>query len=124
MDALPPIGNGEAMTPKQLLIAGLCGCTAMDVLSLLKKHRQPLDSFEIEATVEKSEGVHPVVFTSALLKFILKGNLDEVKVIEAVTLSQTKFCGVSAMLSKAFPIRFTVELNGKTISDGSAHFSA
>ena len=115
MDTKAPIGSDTALTPKQLVVAGLAGCTAMDVVALMKKHKQPVESFEIEADVEKSSGGYPEVFTGAVLTFRLRGALDEAKVLEAVTLSQTKYCGVSAMLAKAFPIRFRIELNGKTI---------
>lgn len=112
MDTKSPIGTDTAMTPKQLLVAGLAGCTAMDVVALLKKYRQPLEHFEIETEVEKSSSGHPEVFVSALLTFRFRGELDAAKVTEAVTLSQTKYCGVSAMLSKAFPIRYQIEING------------
>ena len=115
MDAKRPIGAGSAQTPKELVIAGLTGCTAMDVVALLKKHRQPLESFEIDAEVEKSASGYPEVFTKAMLTFKFKGALDESRVIEAVTLSQTQYCGVSAMLAKAFPIFYRIEINGALV---------
>lgn len=116
MDAKDPIGTDTAFTPKQLVIAGLAGCTAMDVVALMKKHKQPLESFEVETEVEKSTGGYPEVFVSAVLTFRLKGALDIAKVIEAVTLSQTKYCGVSAMLAKAFPITYRIEVNGEKVT--------
>ena len=94
----------------------------MDVVALMKKYKQPLDSFDIDADVTASEGVHPAVFTQVHLLFKLTGQVDASKVLEAVHLSQTKFCGVSAMLSKAVPISYTVELNGKNIGEGQAAF--
>ena len=124
MDAKAPIGLDTALTPKQLVVAGLAGCTAMDVSALMKKHQQPVESLEIEAEVEKSTGGFPEVFTSAVLTFRLKGMLDEAKVIEAVTLSQTKYCGVSAMLAKAFPIRYRIEINGKPVGKEGSAFPA
>lgn len=122
MDTRAPLGSDSAMSPKQLVVAGLAGCTAMDVVALLKKHGQPLESLEIETVVEKSSGGYPEVFTAAMLTFKLQGQVEPEKAIEAVELSQTKYCGVSAMLSKAFPIRYRIELNGQTIGEGSAHF--
>lgn len=71
----------------------------MDVVALLRKYKQPLESFEVDAEIEKSTGGHPEVFTKAVLTFRFKGELDESRVLEAVTLSQTKYCGVSAMLA-------------------------
>ncbi len=122
MDTNPPIGSDTALTPKQLLVAGICGCTAMDVVALLKKHKQPLESFQVEADATPSEGVYPAVYKEIKLVFKLKGQLDESKVLESVALSQTKYCGVSAMVSKAVPISYTVELNGKNIGAGRAEF--
>jgi putative redox protein len=122
MDTKAPIGTDSALTPKQLVVAGLAGCTAMDVVALLKKHKQVIESFEIDAEVEKSSGGYPEVFTSAVLVFRLKGEIQAEKAIEAVTLSQTKYCGVSAMLSKAFPIRYRIELNGKIIGEEGVAF--
>ena len=115
MDTKSPIGTDTALSPKQLVVAGLAGCTAMDVVALMRKHKQPIESFEIEAEVEKSAGGYPEVFTNVLLIFKLRGDLDHAKVREAVTLSQTKYCGVSAMLSKAFPIKYRIEINGAQI---------
>jgi len=122
MDTKPPIGTDTALSPKQLVVAGLAGCTAMDVVALLKKYRQPLESFEIETEVEKSSGGYPEVFLNASLTFRFQGVLDEAKVIEAVTLSQTKYCGVSAMLAKAFPIHFQIEINGKKVGETGRAF--
>jgi putative redox protein len=122
MDTRSPIGSDSALTPKQLVVAGLAGCTAMDVVALLKKHQQPLESFEVDTEVEKSSGGYPEVFTGALLIFRLRGQVDPARAIEAVRLSQTRYCGVSAMLSKAFPIRYRIELNGQSIGEGAATF--
>ena len=95
----------------------------MDVIALMKKYKQPVESFEVETDVEKSNGVYPEVFTGALLTFRFKGMLDASKVVEAVTLSQTKYCGVSAMLSKAFPIQYQIEINGEKVGEiGHASF--
>lgn len=102
MDTKAPLGTDTAMTPKQLVLAGLCGCTAMDVLSLLKKNKEPLETFEIEAEATLTSG-HPVAFAEIQLKFRIMGAVNPEKALEAVKLSQTKFCGVSAMLSKGYP---------------------
>lgn len=122
MDSKPPIGDGTATTPKELLIAAICGCTGMDVVALLKKYKQPLSKFEIEAEATVTEGAHPIVYKEVQLVFKLEGALEKAKVLEAITLSQTKYCSVSAMLSKAFPIHYTVQLNSENIGGGSAQF--
>lgn len=122
MDTKAPIGTDAALSPKQLLLAGLAGCTGMDVVALMKKHKQPLEGFEIETEVEKSAKGYPEVFTGAQLTFRLNGALDPQKVIEAVMLSQTQYCGVSAMLSKAFPIHYKIFLNGELIENAGQAF--
>lgn len=123
MDAKSPLGTNAGMTPKELVVAGLCGCTAMDVAALMKKHKQQVDDLAVIADVTTSAGVSPVVFTAVALNFQLSGQIDAKTLLEAVHLSQTKYCGVSAMLALAFPITYTVELNGETIGDGKAEFS-
>ncbi len=122
MDAKAPIGEGTAVTPKQMLVAAICGCTGMDVVALLKKYQQPLTSFVIEAEASVTNDGHPIVFKEVQIIFKLEGDLVKEKVLEAVTLSQTKYCSVSAMLSKSFPINYSVQLNSITIGAGSAHF--
>lgn len=122
MDAKTPIGGDTAMTPKHLLLAGICGCTAMDVIALLKKHKQPFETLEVDADTDLSVGVFPAVFTEVRLIFRLKGAVDPMRFLEAVNLSQTKYCGVTAMVSKSVPITYNVELNGNRIGSGRADF--
>ena len=122
MDTKSPVGSDSALTPKQLTLAGVCGCTAMDVVGLLRKFKQNLQSFTVEAEAPTTEGGHPVVFKEIKLLFRMHGPIEKEKALEAVKLSQTKYCGVSAMLSKAAPITYTVELNGEVIGDGHAQF--
>ncbi|MCB0418651.1 MAG: OsmC family protein [Bdellovibrionales bacterium] len=121
MDAKRPIGEDAAMNPKELVLAGVSGCTAMDVVALLRKYRQPADSFEVEAETTLTSG-HPAIFEKVDLRFVVKGKVEPEKLIEAVTLSQTKYCGVSAMIAKAAPIHYVIELNGEEIHRGNAHF--
>jgi putative redox protein len=124
MDAKPPIGKNSAMTPKELVAVGLGGCTAMDVLALLKKHKQAFTSFDVDVDITTSTSGHPIVFASATITFSATGEIDRDILLESVRLSQTKFCGVSAMLSKALPINYIVKLNGEQIGDGQANFGA
>jgi putative redox protein len=123
LDAKAPIGTGKALTPKELLAIAISGCTAMDVAALLKKYKQPLEGFEVDADVSIKEGSKPLVFSEITLTFSLRGNLDREKVIEAVHLSQTQYCGVSAMVVKSVPIKYVILLNGEEIGRGEAAFS-
>jgi putative redox protein len=122
MDAKAPLGKDQGMTPKELVATGLGGCTAMDVIALMKKHKQTVTEFKIDVDVEHTTGKHPLVFAKADITFYLNGEIDPAIALESVRLSQTKFCGVSAMLSKAFPIYYTVVVNGETIGSGQAQF--
>jgi putative redox protein len=122
MDAKAPIGKGSAMTPKELVAAGLGGCSAIDVIALLKKHKQPYESLNVAVDITSSTSGQPVVFTSATLTFSATGQIDSALLLEAVKLSQTKYCGVSAMLVKALPINYLVQLNGEKIGEGQANF--
>lgn len=123
LDAKSPLGKDTGPTPKELVAVGLGGCTAMDVIALLKKHKQMPETFEVEVEVTQSEGPHPKVFSLAKVKYSVTGRVDSAVLIESVRLSQTKFCGVSAMLSKAFPITHEIFLNGIKIGQGEANFS-
>lgn len=122
MDAKTPIGKGSAQTPKELVINGLGGCTAMDVMAYLKKHKQTVSSFEVEVDVATSTGGSPMVFTKADIYFRLNGTVDPNLALESAKLSQTKFCGVSAMLVKAFPIEYHVYVNNEKIGSGFSKF--
>ncbi len=123
MDAKAPLGKNSGPTPKELVVMGLGGCTAMDVISLLKKFKQLPRSFHVDVEVESSTGVQPAVFTKGRITYQVEGEVDPERLLEAVRLSQTKYCGVSSMLSKAFPIHYNVQLNGREIGTGQASFT-
>lgn len=122
MDAKPPIGKDTGPTPKELVAMGLAGCSAIDVIAYMKKYKQPMETFVTKVDLEQTEGGYPVVFKYVNLTYELTGNLDKEKLLESVKLSQTKYCGVSAMISKTVPIHYEVVLNGTKIGEGKAHF--
>lgn len=124
MDAKPPFGQHRSSTPKELLAMAVAGCTGMDVVALMKKYKQPLEKFEIAIDAPIIENAQPPIFKELILTFILKGNLDRDKALEAVRLSQTKYCAVSAMIYKAVPIHYKVLLNDEQIGIGEAHFES
>jgi len=122
VDARPPFGDNRGMTPKELLLSALAGCTAMDVVALLKKHKQKLERFKVEVEAPVSEGGHPKRFTRADVIFDVQGEVDASVLLDSVKASQTMFCGVSAMLSRAFPVAYKVMLNGAVVGEGAASF--
>ena len=97
-------GRETGPRPMELLLIGLAGCTAMDVVSILKKKRQPFTGLEVRATGERAE-THPKVYTRIHLEFIVKGKGVDPRAVErSIELSQTKYCSASAMLSKTAEI--------------------
>lgn len=101
-------GQNLGPRPKQLLLAGLIGCTGIDISMMLEKMRVKPEDFSIEVEAENSDTV-PKVYKKIHLTFKFKGkNLPRKKVERAVNLSQEKYCGVSAMLKKAAPITYDI----------------
>ncbi|WP_448374691.1 OsmC family protein [Fervidobacterium sp.] len=105
-------GRDAGPRPKELMLYALMGCTGMDVVSLLKKMKviDKMESFRMETEYEQTQE-HPKVYTKIHLKYIFKFNGEPPKeqVEKAITLSQDKYCAVSAMLKKAVP-EFTWEI--------------
>ena len=122
MDAKSPLGRNQGPTPKELVAMGLGGCTAMDVIALLKKHKQTPESLVVAVDIEPSTGRQPAVFTQAVITFSVSGAVSAETLLDAVHRSQTQYCGVSAMLVNSFPISYRVELNGHLIGSGEAKF--
>ena len=122
MDTKSPMGDNSAMTPKQLLLAAICGCTSMDLVGLLRKNKQTLKKLEIEAECDMTEGAHPIIFKEVRLGFQVEGEIEPEILMESIRLSQSKYCGVSAMVAKTVPISFTVSLNGNQVGSGHANF--
>lgn len=121
MDAAKPFGNETAPTPKQLLLAALCGCTGMDTIGLLHKYKQIPNQFSIQADAQVAPE-HPHIFTTIQLIFNVEGPCEAVSLMGAVNLSQQKYCSLSAMISKGTDITFKVILNKKEIGRGKAEF--
>lgn len=97
-------GSNAGIRPKELLLLGLAGCTASDVVSILNKKRVPLDDFEINISADTTDE-HPQVFTKINLEYVFYGKgINEKDVERAIDLSQTKYCGVTAMYKKAMEI--------------------
>jgi putative redox protein len=101
-------GRNKGPKPKGLMLTSLVGCTAMDVISILRKMKIEPESFEVEAETEVTDE-HPKVFKKVLITYRLKGaDIDPDKVEKAVKLSQEKYCGVNAMLKQAVPIEYNI----------------
>ena len=116
-------GNDTGPTPKEMVLNAMCACSAMDVVSIAKKMRIEIGDFSMEAKAEKSATI-PSYFTSTHLKYFLTGeNLNVEKIIQAVHLSMTKYCGVSYMVSKTTDITYDITVNGDKVHEDKANFT-
>jgi putative redox protein len=101
-------GKNRGPRPKPLLLVSLAGCTAMDVVSLLKKMRVDFDDFKIDIEADMTEE-HPKYYDKIKIIYHLFGkDINKAKVEKAVNLSQERYCGVSAMLSKSSELTFEI----------------
>ncbi len=112
MDAGESVGGHDSgFRPTELLAVGLCGCTGMDVISILRKKRQDVTAFEVVAHVQSADD-HPHIFTRILIEYIITGiQIDPAAVNRAVELSETRYCPSIAMLSKATEITHKITIN-------------
>lgn len=101
-----------ANTPMELVLIALCGCTASDVLGVLKKKREPFTTLEVSAEGERAQG-YPAVYTRIKLKYRVGGEVSKKAMEDAVRLSKDKYCSISAMLAKTAKIDFEIEYVNK-----------
>lgn len=111
MDGPPDFGGkNKGVRPMEMLLLGLGGCTAFDVVLILKKSRQAVEDCEVQVEAERATE-DPKVFTRIHVHFIVSGqNLSEKHVARAVELSATKYCSASIMLGKAAEISHDFEI--------------
>ncbi|HQB77619.1 MAG TPA: OsmC family protein [Tenuifilaceae bacterium] len=103
-------GTNQGPRPKALMLAALAGCTGMDVISILKKMRVDVTDFSIEIEANQTEE-HPKHYDAMKVIYKFKGNnLDMEKLQKAVSLSEERYCGVSAVYKKAMPVTFEVRI--------------
>lgn len=105
MDGPPEHGGRNiAVRPMEMVLLGLGGCTAFDVVSILKKARQQVKGCEIDVKAERADAI-PAVFTRIHIHYVLSGkDLSEQQVHRAVQLSAEKYCSVTVMLAKTAEI--------------------
>ena len=103
-------GRETGPRPLELLLIGLAGCSAMDVVSILQKKRQPFTGLQVKVTAERADE-HPRVYTHIHLEYVVTGQGVEPQAVErAIELSQTKYCPAAAMLSKAVEITTSYQI--------------
>ena len=109
MDTAP---EKTAATPMELVLIALCGCTASDVVGILRKKREPFTGLEVDAEGERASG-YPAVYTEIKLKYRVHGKVSHKAMEDAVRLSKEKYCSVSAMLEKTAKISIHIEYDAE-----------
>jgi putative redox protein len=111
MDGSPEVGGRNlASRPMEVMLMGMGGCTAIDVVSMLKKQRQDIEGVEVSLEAERA-GDHPKVFNSVKLVYTFRGRkLNRALIERAVSLSDEKYCSATAMVRKSAEITHEVVL--------------
>ncbi len=94
-------GVNFGVRPMQMLLMGLGGCSAIDIVMILKKQRQTINDFSIKITGEREPGKEPSLWQTVKIIFYLKGDIDKEKAERACQLSMDKYCSVAATLLKS-----------------------
>ena len=112
-DTGAPLGDDTGASPKRLLLAGLAGCSGIDIISILDKMRVKLDNLIIDVEADLTDE-HPKVYSHIRMTYHFSGTaIKRSKIEKAVDLSQHKYCGVSAMLRKNCPIDYEILIEGE-----------
>jgi putative redox protein len=101
--------SNKAPGPMELLLMALGACTATDVVAVLKKKRQKLESLEVICSGERA-AEPPMVWTKLEIVYRLRGALDDAAVKHAIELSEEKYCSVAAMLKKTAKVTWRYEI--------------
>jgi putative redox protein len=111
MDGAPEAGGRNlGFRPMEMVLLGLGGCSAFDVMMILKRGREQVTDCVVELDAQRAE-TDPKVFTKIEVRYVVTGrSLDRKKVERAVSLSAEKYCSASAMLAKTAEITHTVEI--------------
>jgi putative redox protein len=94
-------GTNFGVRPMQMLLMGLGGCSGIDIVSILKKQRQQVESFSMKINGNREQGKEPSLWENIHVVFELKGNIDPAKAQKACELSMDKYCSVAETLRKA-----------------------
>jgi len=104
-------GEGSGARPLVAFLEALAACTAMDVVSVLEKKRQPFTGLEIEVTAHQREDEYPKIYTNIELVYVVRGHgVSRAAVARAVELSESKYCSVKGMLGPQVQVVTTCRL--------------
>jgi len=103
-------GRDSAVRPMEMILLGMGGCSAIDVMSILEKSRQKVTDCRVELTAKRADQI-PKVFTQIHVHYVVSGcGIKESHVARAIKLSAEKYCSVSIMLAKSVDITFDYEI--------------
>ena len=102
--------DASRVSPMELLLIGMAGCTGIDVVNILEKKRQPLESFQVKVRGKRADD-YPMIYTEIEVEYLLWGNGLSPKAVEqAIQLSEEKYCSASIMLGKTAKIRSSYQI--------------
>jgi len=106
LGADPAVGGAnDGFRPMELMAMSLAGCTAMDVISILRKKRQEITGFEVKVKAERADE-HPKVFTNAVIEYEVTGvGIQESALRRSIELSAERYCPAQAMLGKVMSMK-------------------
>lgn len=110
-------GEGKGMRPMQLLLSAVGGCSSIDVLLMLKKQKQRVESFEVEVEGDLEKVEEHKIFKTIVIHFKITGDVDMEKAEKAVRLSLEKYCSVSKILEPTANISYKLSVNQFTIKE-------
>lgn len=103
-------GHNAGISPMELMLTALAGCTGMDVISILRKKKQAVSAFEVQVEGVRADE-HPKVYTEIWVKFIVTGkDVDPAAVERAIELSRDKYCGAAATLRHTATMHYDYEI--------------
>ena len=105
--------NPKGVSPMELLLMGVAGCSSIDIISILKKQKQEFRNLYIEVEGKREGKELPSLFKKIHANVFIEGNVDSKKAYKASELSFTKYCSVSKTLESSADITFSVYVNNK-----------
>lgn len=120
IDGSPAVGGvGQGARPMELMLMGLGGCSAIDIISILKKARQPLADLQVAIEAERQQGVEPALFTTIHAHYVIFGELSADRVKQAVDLSLSKYCSVARLLEQSATLTWSWEIRPASSSNSN-----
>jgi putative redox protein len=120
MDGAPDAGGRNlGIRPMEMVLLGLGGCSAFDVMLILKRGREAVTDCVVDLDAERAE-TDPKIFTKIVMHYTVTGrSLDRKKVERAVQLSAEKYCSASAIIAKTAQITHTIDIVDSTLATGA-----